>query len=207
MLALFEMDVAPDRFLEDKLIVTGWLIQKLNLDHMVDFNVNDIRCEKFLNFIRNSRSIYNLYEEDQYLINRSASFTKFRLTGDLWGYLHVIGAIGYVFLVTLSVFVHDQNERKAAVVTGVFFFLFCLLGYLTGNYAPVLRMWRGYLILWNPFVRDQYFMYHLKMVCSFSIFYFLFSQSSKEFVYNSISVKYSPCLNTPTASRESSRRN
>jgi hypothetical protein len=163
LVAAFEMDVAPERFLEDKLIVTGWLAQKLRLDHLLDFDVNDHTCDRFLRFLRHS-PLAPLYEEDQYLLRRSTTYTKFHLQGNVWSSLHIVGATSYVFLVTAAVLVHDENEAKVAWITGGCFLLFCMLGYLTGNYVYVLRPLRGWILLWNPFVRDPHFMLHLKQV-------------------------------------------
>ena len=61
LVAGFEVDVVPERFLEDKLLVTGWLIEKLKLDQHLPFSLNpddeDFRC-----FIREAKEIYYLYE-------------------------------------------------------------------------------------------------------------------------------------------------
>ena len=109
MTALFELDVVPDRFLEDKLIVTGWLIEKLKMDSMVDFDVNDFRSEKFLEFLRQSPDIYHLYDEDIYLGQRGfTAYNKFSIKqGNLWGSMHILGAISFVTLVTTSILLHD----------------------------------------------------------------------------------------------------
>ena len=68
--SLFELDVLPQRFLEDKLRVTGWLIDKLaaNVDsrysrQRLPFRIG-ARSASLLDFVRNSPEIYHLYDED-----------------------------------------------------------------------------------------------------------------------------------------------
>eukprot|EP01031_Cornospumella_fuschlensis_P033745 gene33745-40831_t len=63
LLVGFELDVVPERFLEDKLLVTGWLLEKAKLDADLPFSLN-IKDEGFRDFIRSSKEIYHLYEED-----------------------------------------------------------------------------------------------------------------------------------------------
>ncbi|CAM6001404.1 unnamed protein product [Sphagnum balticum] len=156
------MDVVPERFLEDKLLVTGWLLQKLKLEPLLDFDFNNYRCERFLQFIRQSPGINPLYEEDAYLLRRSATFTKFELKGNLWSSLHIVGASGFVLLVTAAALLNDRGEAPVGWITGACFFLFCCFGYLTGNYLHVIRPLRCWIILWNPFCRDPDFMAHLR---------------------------------------------
>lgn len=160
LVAAFELDVVPERFLEDKLIVTGWLIEKMNLHKKLGFNLDptDIR---FLNFIRSSAGIYHLYEEDIYLRNRSKKYHPWKYNA-FWPTLHMMGAIGYVVLLPAAVALNDAAE--ASWITGFLFGLFCFFAYLTGNYIPVLKCMRGWVLVWNPFLREPHFMEKLKEV-------------------------------------------
>ena len=51
LVSAFEWDVAPEKFLEDKMGVTGWLLEKLNLDKELPFSF-DPQDAQFLDFIR-----------------------------------------------------------------------------------------------------------------------------------------------------------
>ena len=66
LVALFEMDVVPERFLEDKLMITGWLLQKLGAHKKLPFKIH-YSSPQFRQFIRNSKNIYHLYDEDHIL--------------------------------------------------------------------------------------------------------------------------------------------
>jgi hypothetical protein len=160
----FELNVSPEKYLEDKLLVTGWLIQKLNLHHKVPFDINDIRSEGFLRFLRSSKGIYHLYDEDAYIRGRSADFKVWSKQEHVWLSLHMIGATGYVVLITAAILLNDVNEHPVAWITGACFSLFSTLGYLTGHYVPVFRPFRCWILLWNPFFREPYFMLRLKQV-------------------------------------------
>jgi hypothetical protein len=162
LIAGFELDVVPDRFLEDKLIVTGWLIEKLNYQDRLPFTLS-ASDEGFLDFIRSSKEIYHLYEEDKYILHRGRRFSYFRYSS-LWSSLHMLGACSYIFCVTAAIIINDYNEEKVAWITGTLFSMFCFLAYLTGNYLPVVKYLRGWILLWNPFLREPYFMYKLKKV-------------------------------------------
>lgn len=163
LIAGFELDVAPERFLEDKLLVTGWLIQKLKFNQRLPFRLAP-QCAEFRKFIRNSPEIYHLYEED-----RTASANKPENL-DLWNSdllaqsAHMLGAILYVILVPLAIILNDTAEEKVVWITGSMFIIFCGIGYFTGNYIPVVRTLRGWVLAWNPFVREPHFMLKLKRV-------------------------------------------
>eukprot|EP01040_Poterioochromonas_malhamensis_P005624 gene5624-6044_t len=158
----FELDVVPERFLDDKLIVTGWLIEKLKLPQRLPFKLHPDN-EGFRDFIRNSKEIYHLYEEDKYILNRAKRYTLFHYNS-FWSSLHMLGACCYIICVTSAIIINDYNESKVAWITGSLFSWFCFLAYLTGNYFPVLRYLRGWILLWNPFLREPNFMYKLKKV-------------------------------------------
>lgn len=158
----FELDVVPERFLEDKLIVTGWLIEKLKLKKRLPFSLSP-DDEGFRDFIRQSKEIYYLYDEDKHIQHRGKRSTIFRYQ-PFWPTLHMIGACSYIGCVTASIIINDYNEEKVAWITGSLFGLFCFMAYLTGNYVPVLKYLRGWILLWNPFLKEPYFMYKLKKV-------------------------------------------
>lgn len=163
LIAGFELDVAPERFLEDKLLVTGWLIQKLKLNKKLPFRLVP-QCKEFREFIRNSPEIYHLYEED-----RSASAHK-PDNLNLWNAdllsqsAHMLGAIMYVLLVPLAIILNDNAEEKVVWITGSMFIVFCGVGYFTGNYIPVVNTLRGWVLAWNPFLREPHYMLKLKRV-------------------------------------------
>lgn len=84
--------------------------------------------------------------------------------GQIYGLLHMIGAIGFVFCTTAAVILQEPAESVivAPVAAGSFTF-FCLLGYLTGNYIPLFHVLRGWILPWNPFLHDPHFMYKLSL--------------------------------------------
>lgn len=163
LVAGFELDVAPERFLEDKQMITGWLIQKLKLDKQLPFRLGPHNKE-FREFIRNSPEIYHLYEEDRYLYARQAQKIEIWSSEVIWQSMHIIGAVSYVMLVPAAIILNDIAEEKVAWITGFTFCVFCGMGYFTGNYVPVLRCCRGWILTWNPFLREPYFMLKLKRV-------------------------------------------
>jgi len=165
--SLFELDVLPQRFLEDKLRVTSWLIEKLGYrNKLLPFRLGS-HSPELLEFLRKSPDIYHLYDEDHnHLADaaRQASEERRRLFtyNHLWRSAHMIGAITYVVCVTTAILLNDIAEEKVAWITGTCFVLFSLLGYLTGTYVPLLRPLRGLLLLWNPFLREPLFMVKLQ---------------------------------------------
>jgi hypothetical protein len=82
---------------------------------------------------------------------------------DIYGLLHMVGAIGFVVLVTSSIIVHDYSEMGVVGgLTGLSFVIFSLLGYLTGKYFWLLPQLRCIVMLWNPFVQEPQFMAKLQ---------------------------------------------
>ena len=213
LVALFDFDVLPQRFLEGKLRSTKWLLDKLlkkkGLNRPFPFHKANI-----LKFVRASPLIYHLYDEDHHTAalvhtpmnspretrssrsqSRSSSPKKCRsssskhslknvtikneaiekhvlakaglgpnFTGLVTGTLHMIGAIGFVFCVTIAVLMQEPSETVIiGPVTGCSFFVFCFMGYLTGNYVPLPHFMRGCIMPWNPFYADSYFMYKLEL--------------------------------------------
>lgn len=168
LVAAFELDVVPDRYLEDKLTVTGWLIERLEDEYKLKapFSTSNIYHATFREFIRSSKDLHYLYEEDIYLINRSKKLQPW-IYQSFWPILHMIGACAYVTLVPAAIILHDDTEYKVAFITGAMFFFFCGLSYLSGNFFPVFKSIRCMVLMWNPFLREPYFMLKLKMVRHF----------------------------------------
>lgn len=167
LLVAFELDVVPERFLEDKLLVTGWLLEKAKLDADLPFSLNS-NDEGFRDFIRSSKEIYHLYDEDVYLVNRSKSYQAWTYH-HVWPMLHMLGAISYIVLLPTAIILNDMAELSVGVITGILFTLFCFMAYLTGGYVPVLQYFRGWILLWNPFVREPHFMLKLQRVSAFIV--------------------------------------
>lgn len=175
LVAFFELDVVPERFLEDKLMVTTWLIQKLQKkqQHNKESVIQKLPFSlhysnpQVLTFIRQSPGLYHLYEEDVYLQNRNRIGThKLSEYHTMWFSLHLIGATGFATCCTAAVLLKDMAEADHAFVVGGTFFLFSGMGYMTGgyysNYLPVLKYLRGWILVWNPFVREPHFMLRLE---------------------------------------------
>jgi len=162
--AAIELDVEPARFLDDKIMVTGWLIEKLKLEDELLFSINSV-SEDFKDFLRSSPEIYYLYEEDRYLHAReSLKYFEIFSYNQTWLSFHVLGAIGYVVAVPIAVVMNEKREVLGACVTAFSFIFFSLMGYFTGNYISVLKIFRGFLMVWNPFLREPHFMLKLKRV-------------------------------------------
>ena len=167
LLAGFELDASNSAYLEDKLIVTGWLIERLisidsNLELPFKVQPSDNR---FLEFIRNSPEIYHLYEEDKVLISQTkAKRVQMWNYHPLWSSMHMLGAIAYVTLIPTAVILNDLAEEKVAYITGLTFVVFSFMGMLTGNYCPIPDYLKCWVITWNPFVREPRFMMKLKRV-------------------------------------------
>ena len=75
-----------------------------------------------------------------------------------WAYLHMVGSVLYVFCVSGAVILNDWDELHSMVITASFFGAFCLCSYLTGDYMPVLQMFRFFLLVWNPFYTEPDFL-------------------------------------------------
>ena len=143
----------------------------MKLDKLLDFNVNDVQSEKFKDFIRESDEIVKLYEE---LLDRNLgdNFKTWKSYDAFWNLLHMGGAIGFVWMVTAAVVINDIAEMEVFWITLFFFLTFGLSGYLTGQYLPVLPFFRGWILLWNPFLREPLYMLKLKIV-SYTIVIYL----------------------------------
>ena len=80
----------------------------------------------------------------------------------LWDCLHMVGAVLFVSFVPLAIILNDNAETKVAYITGITFLVFTFFGYLSGEYLPVLRIFRCWLLVWNPFLRDPHYMLKLR---------------------------------------------
>ena len=157
LVAGFEMDVVPERFLEEKLRVTGWLLQMLKADKILPFQLSPSN-EDFIKFIRESPELYPMFHEDMYILQKPRQEWKYHM---IWNSFHVIGAIGYTVLVCTSIILNDIAEEKIAWITTFCFIIFGFVGYLTGSYLPVLPIFQGWILTWNPFVSEPHFMFKL----------------------------------------------
>lgn len=169
LVAAFELDVVPERFLEYKLLVTAYLIEQLEMTSCFDFELKP-SSEKFRDFIRKSKEIYYLFDEDKYLSSaksRHGPGTKW-IYFSIWEGMHMVGAVFYVFFVTAAILLNEIAEQRVAWITGCFFVFFCFMGYLTGKYAPLIGFFKGWVLLWNPFLKEPQFLDKLKQViCNF----------------------------------------
>lgn len=165
LVAGFELDVVPERYLEQKLLVTGWLLQRMKLDKYLDFTLSP-SDSNFRRFLRQSKRIYYLYNEDiEHLKDKHHNDELKAWNYDLfWNSLHMIGAMFYIIFVTTSILLNDMREEKVAWITAFCSIIFGLLGYLTGSYLPLFRIFRCWILLWNPFIREPDFM--LKLIQS-----------------------------------------
>ena len=90
--------------------------------------------------------------------------TKRNYWGQMYGLFHMIGAIGFVVCVTAAVILQEPDESHlVAPLAAGSFSLFCLLGYLTGQYIPLVYSLRGYILPWNPFLTEPHFLYKLSV--------------------------------------------
>lgn len=165
--SLFELDVSPQRFLEDKLLVTGWLLEKLGYSRKLSpyFKLHST-SQGLLEFLRASPEVYWLYQEDHnWRQDAARALSQHRLFtyNRLWRSAHISGAVSFVVCVTTSILLNDAAEEKVAWIAGGSFFLFCFLGWLSGVYVPLLPFLKGYLLLWNPFFFEPHFMLKLKI--------------------------------------------
>jgi hypothetical protein len=157
VVAMFEVDVSSAVFLEEKLIITCWLLEKLDMKKHLKFNLSQYEPQ-LLEFIRASPDIKHLYEEDDGKIKIQPVLLNIQFS------MHAIGASGFIVFVTAAIIMNDLHEEKVAWITGLFFFIFTALGYLTGSYVPIFPVFKGWLLLWNPFLREPEFLDKLQMV-------------------------------------------
>lgn len=161
LVAAFELDVVPERFLEDKLLITSWLLKKSGRSKLLPFKLH-YKSKELLEFIRESSEIYPLYSEDTYIRHRNHMNSKRSFQySTLWSSIHILGALGYVLLVTTAIVLNDIGEAKVGYITISAFLMFGILGYLTGQYIPMIPICRCWIMTWNPWVEDPQFMMKL----------------------------------------------
>jgi hypothetical protein len=162
IVAMFEVDVSSLVFLEEKLVITSWLLEKLKIDKYLNFKPSQYSPE-LLDLIRSSPELHHLYEEDvlsetnEKLVLKPI-FLNFNFS------MHMLGAGGFVIFITASLILNDLHEAQVAWITGSSFIAFASVGYLTGSYVPVFSIFKGWILLWNPFVREPDFLIKLQEV-------------------------------------------
>lgn len=168
LLSSFESDVSSDRFLEDKLLVTRWLLQRLGAHKILPFSLG-VNSRPFREFLRQSPGIYMLYEEDHKYVGESPSLEPVWPYETWWCSLHILGAVSYVILVPSAIIIHDLGDDTIAngVITACSFIVFCLIGYLTGSYIPVVTRFQCIILSWNPFLKQRNFLHNLQQVLIF----------------------------------------
>lgn len=165
LVAFFELDVVPERFLDDKLMVTSWLIQKLKRKEKLPFSLH-FTSPGLLEFVRQSPGLYPLFEEDLYLIEREAKGAhNMSSYHTMWFGMHLIGATAFAACCTAAILLNDIKEESVAWIVAFTFCTFGAMGYMTGGYyphhLPVLKIFRGWILVWNPFLREPHFMLKL----------------------------------------------
>lgn len=157
IVAMFEVDVSSLVFLEEKLVITTWLLEMLKIQEYINFPLSQYSPE-LLELIRCSPDLHSLYEEDDGKLTIQPVFLNFKFS------MHVVGATGFAIFITASIILNDLNEEKVAWITGCSFIAFASVGYLTGSYVPVFSIFKGWILLWNPFVREPNFLIKLQEV-------------------------------------------
>jgi hypothetical protein len=132
-------------------------MEQLQLQKHLKFQLSAYE-PKLLEFIRESEQLSHLYEEDDGKMKITPVLVNVHFS------LHVIGATAYAALVTAAIIINDLNEEKVAWITGITFFLFSFLGYLSGSYVPVFPFFKGWVLLWNPFLREPMYLERLQEV-------------------------------------------
>lgn len=141
IIAVFEVDVSSESFLEQKILITSWFLQLLDMEKHLKFSAH-AHNPKLLEFIRESNEILHLYEEDSVIENFKIDSSIVSLKKIQFS-LHVIGAMSYSVFVTAAIILNEINEEKVAWITGVAFLLFSALGYLSGAYVPMFPIFKG----------------------------------------------------------------
>jgi hypothetical protein len=160
----FELDVASGRFLEDKLMITAEIAQRievarksLGLPTLVFPFELEATDEKFKKHVLDYKELNHLYPEAFMEGIDSEKQKKVDAQAAFYGHFHIIGAVGFVVLVTAAIIVNEIEEVRVGWLTGISFFLFCSCCYLSGNYMYVLHVLRGWVLVWNPWFYEPDF--------------------------------------------------
>jgi hypothetical protein len=154
LVVAFEVPVNPQTFFQDKLLLTYWMMKKLKLQPYLDFKISPT-SRQFLEFIRNSEELRGLYEEDaEHEMQPVSTFATFTLGFNL----HAIGASTFVSCITLAIILNDSQEHRVLYITGFFFVMFCVMGYISGEidtsattlYVCIWRSATDYTVLYAP---------------------------------------------------------
>lgn len=102
LICAFESDVSPDRFLEDKLMVTAWFLERIGAESLLDFPLEE-RSGAYRYWVRTSPHLRPLFEEfdrDEAL-GANLGRDAFQADKDFpyrpwWTVMHVVGALGYL---------------------------------------------------------------------------------------------------------------
>ena len=148
-------------FLEVKILITSWFLSEMKMEEHLKFDPSSNHTQ-LLQFIRESKNIKHLFEEDDGSTELDTSFFSIK---KLQFSLHVIGAMSYSIFVTAAIILNEIHEEKVAWITGISFIMFSALGYVSGAYVPVFRVFRLWVLLWNPFMREPKFLKKLQEVC------------------------------------------
>lgn len=90
------MTLTRHRFMEDKLMVTAWLIHKLQLTPLLPFSLHPNSLD-YRRFLRQSK-LYSYFEEEDFMYVRAGSHTIHHVFPYMpwWSALHTLGAVLYV---------------------------------------------------------------------------------------------------------------
>ena len=161
LVSAFEANVSPHQFYLEKLRVTCCLLYKIGADQELPFPLdpNDSQLQSFVSRSKVIRHLFDLKSLEGESSSHSGNNKIITTTPDS---LHAIGAIAFVFCIPLAIFLNDYAEQKVAWIVFVSFFAFACLSYLTGEYLPVIKLCQGWIIVWNPFIREPQFLFKLK---------------------------------------------
>ena len=161
LVSAFEANVSPHQFYLEKLRVTCCLLHKIGANQDLPFPLDPTNSQ-LRSFVSRSKVIRHLFDL-KHLEGESSSYSgNNKLITATLDSLHAIGAIAFVFCVPLAIFLNDYAEQKVAWIVFASFFAFAGLSYLTGEYLPVVKLCQGWIIVWNPFIREPQFLLKLK---------------------------------------------
>ena len=99
LICAFESDVSPERFLEDKLMITAWYLERLGAESLLSFPL-DVHNNEYRFFIRTSK-LRPLFEEfDRYEVSGKVLSASHRDEEfpykPWWAVVHMVGALSYL---------------------------------------------------------------------------------------------------------------